>query len=120
MPRRVLRRDAEIVRHEFHCNMVRCSHYPQSEEFLDACDELGLMAWEEPPGWDYIGDDAWKELAARDVREMILRDRNHASIVIWGVRINESRSDVPLYTRTTELARTLDGTRPASGSMTTR
>jgi beta-galactosidase len=118
MPRRVLRRDAEILKHELHCNIVRCSHYPQSEEFLDACDEIGLMAWEEPPGWGYLGDDAWKELVVRDVREMILRDRNHASIVIWGVRVNESRSDVPLYARTTELARSLDGTRPASGSMT--
>jgi beta-galactosidase len=118
MPRRVLRRDAEILRHEFHCNIVRCSHYPQSEEFLDACDELGLMVWEEPPGWGYLGDDAWKELVVRDVREMIVRDRNHPSIVIWGVRVNESRNDVPLYARTTELARTLDGTRPASGSMT--
>lgn len=118
MPRRTLRRDAEILRHDFHCNIVRCSHYPQSEEFLDACDEIGLMAWEEPPGWGYLGDDAWKELVARDVREMILRDRNHPSIVIWGVRVNESRSDVPLYAKTTELARVLDGTRPASGSMT--
>jgi beta-galactosidase len=118
MPPRVLRRDAEILRHEFHCNIVRCSHYPQSEAFLDACDELGLMAWEEPPGWGYLGDDAWKELVVRDVRDMILRDRNHPSIVIWGVRVNESRTDVPLYARTTELAHTLDGTRPASGSMT--
>jgi len=42
----VLRRDAEILRHQYHCNMVRCSHYPQSEAFLDACDELGLMVWE--------------------------------------------------------------------------
>ena len=118
MPPRVLRHDAEILKHEFHCNMVRCSHYPQSQAFLDACDELGLMVWEEPPGWGYLGDDAWKELAVRDVREMILRDRNHPSIVIWGVRINESRNDVPLFARTTELARKLDGTRPASGSMT--
>src|ERR1035437_8142262 len=58
MPRRVKRRDAEILRHEFNCNFVRCSHYPQSEAFLDACDELGLMVWEELPGWQYIGDEA--------------------------------------------------------------
>lgn len=118
MPPRVLRRDAEMLRREFHCNIVRCSHYPQSEAFLDACDELGLMAWEETPGWGFLGDDAWKDLVVANVRDMVLRDRNHASIVIWGVRVNESKNDSALYTRTTELAHSLDGTRAASGSMT--
>ena len=118
MPARVQRRDAEILRRDFHCNMVRCSHYPQSEAFLDACDELGLMVWEEPPGWQYIGDDAWKDLAVRDVHDMIVRDRNHPAIVIWGVRINESHNDPPLYSRTRELAHSLDDSRPTSGSMT--
>lgn len=118
MPPRVLRRDAEMLRREFHCNIVRCSHYPQSEAFLDACDELGLMAWEETPGWGYLGDDAWQELVVANVRDMVLRDRNHPSIVIWGVRVNESKNDPALYTRTTEIAHSLDGTRAASGSMT--
>ena len=118
MPRRVMRRDAEILRREFHCNMVRCSHYPQSEAFLDACDELGLLVWEETPGWGYLGDDVFKEQVVENVHDMVLRDRNHPSIVIWGVRVNESRNDVPLYTRTTEVAKKLDGTRPCSGSMT--
>ncbi len=118
MPGRVMRRDAEILRKEFNCNIVRCSHYPQSEAFLEACDELGLMVWQETPGWGYMGDAAWKELVVRDVKEMIIRDRNHAAIVIWGVRVNESRNDQPLYRRTTELARVLDGSRPTSGSMT--
>jgi len=118
MPTRVHRRDAEILRREFHVNTVRCSHYPQSEAFLDACDELGLMVWEEPPGWQYLGDDAWKELAVRDVHDMIVRDRNHPSIVIWGVRINESANDPQLYARTRDLAHSLDDSRPTSGSMT--
>jgi len=76
MPDNVMRKDAEILRHNFNCNMVRCSHYPQAEAFLDACDELGLMVWEEIPGWNYIGDDAWKTLAVRDTEHMIRRDRN--------------------------------------------
>jgi beta-galactosidase len=118
MPRRVMRRDAEILRREFHCNTVRCSHYPQSEAFLDACDELGLMVWEEIPGWQYIGDAAWKELALRDVREMIVRDRNHASVIIWGVRVNESPNDPPFYRETRAAAHSLDPSRPTSGSMT--
>ncbi len=115
---RLLRRDAEILRHQFNCNFVRCSHYPQSEAFLDACDELGLMVWQEPPGWQYIGDESWQDLAVRDVEAMIRRDRNHPAIVIWGTRINESRNDPALYKRTREVAHSLDDSRPTSGTMT--
>ena len=117
-PPRLLRRDAQILRHEFNCNMVRCSHYPQSEAFLDACDELGMMVWEEPPGWQYIGDEAWQDLTVSDVKAMVRRDRNHPAIVIWGVRINESRNDPALYERTRNAANALDGSRPTSGTMT--
>jgi beta-galactosidase len=113
-----MRHDAEMVRRDYNCNIVRCSHYPQSEPFLNACDELGLMVWEETPGWGYLGDDAWKELLVRDVHDMITRDRNHPAIVIWGVRANESANDVALYRRTTALAKSLDDSRPASGSIT--
>ncbi|MGB6131616.1 MAG: glycoside hydrolase family 2 TIM barrel-domain containing protein [Acidobacteriaceae bacterium] len=117
-PSRLLRRDAEILSRRFNCNMVRCSHYPQSEAFLDACDELGLMVWEEVPGWQYIGDASWQDLLLRDVEAMIRRDRSHPSIVIWGVRANESPNDPQLYRRTRELARSLDNSRPTSGTMT--
>ena len=118
MPARVMRRDAEVLRRDFNCNTVRCSHYPQSEAFLDACDELGLMVWEEIPGWQYVGDESWRELAVRDVRDMVVRDRNRPSIIIWGVRINESANDSELYRRTSAAARALDDSRPNSGSMT--
>jgi beta-galactosidase len=117
-PPRLLRRDAEILRRQFNLNIVRCSHYPQSEAFLDACDEFGLMVWQEPPGWQYIGDESWQDLAVHDVEAMIRRDRNHPAIVIWGVRINESRNDPELYRRTRELAKSLDDSRPTSGTMT--
>jgi beta-galactosidase len=118
MPRRVMRRDAELLRREFNCNMVRCSHYPQSEAFLDTCDELGLMVWEEVPGWQYIGDDAWKQLLLRDVKDMVVRDRNHPAIIIWGTRVNESANNEELYKQTRALAKSLDDSRPTSGSMT--
>jgi beta-galactosidase len=118
MPPRVKRRDAEILKHEFNVNFVRCSHYPQSPAFLDACDELGLLVWQEVPGWGYIGDEAWKELLVRDARDMIIRDRNRPSIVIWGTRANETANDEELYRRTRALAKSLDGSRPTSGSMT--
>src|SRR5581483_9922264 len=49
MPARAQRRDAMILKHDLKCNIVRTSHYPQSVHFLDACDELGLLVFEEIP-----------------------------------------------------------------------
>jgi beta-galactosidase len=117
MPARVQARDAGIIRHELNCVMVRCSHYPQSEAFYDACDEMGLMAWEEAPGWGYLGDEDWRALAYRDVGDMIVRDRNHPSIVIWGARLNETPNDTAFYASTNELAHSLDDSRPTVGAM---
>ena len=108
-------RDAEILKHELHLNMVRTSHYPQSPYFLDACDRLGLLVFEEIPGWQHIGDKAWQAEAIENVRRMITRDWNHPSIVIWGVRINESQDDHDFYTETNRLAHELDTTRPTGG-----
>jgi beta-galactosidase len=115
MPGRVQRRDAQILRNSFKCNMVRTSHYPQSRHFLDACDELGLLVLEEIPGWQHIGDAAWKDISVDNVRRMIRRDWNHPSIVLWGVRINESRDDHDFYIRTNALAHQLDPTRQTGG-----
>ena len=115
MPERAQRRDAEILKNEFGVNLVRTSHYPQSPYFLEACDEMGLLVLEELPGWQYIGDAAWKNQACIDLESMILRDRNHPAIILWGVRINESQDDHDFYMRTNELARALDPTRPHGG-----
>jgi beta-galactosidase len=115
MSARVQRRDAEILRRELNCNMVRCSHYPQSEDFYDACDELGLMVWEEIPGWGYFGDAAWQAAAYGDVRDMIIRDRNHPSVIVWGVMPNEAGEHVTEYTACHELAHALDDSRPTGG-----
>jgi beta-galactosidase len=115
MPGRVERRDAEILRNKLKCNIVRTSHYPQSRHFLDACDELGLLVLEEIPGWQHIGDQAWKDLSVDNVRRMIRRDWNHPAIVLWGVRINESRDDHDFYTRTNAWAHQLDPTRQTGG-----
>ena len=117
MPDRVQAEDARIIRYGLNCNMVRCSHYPQSAAFLDACDEIGLLAWEEAPGWGYLGDDAWATLAYRDIADMIVRDRNHPSVIIWGARLNETPDDPPFYTSTNELAHALDDSRPTGGAM---
>ena len=115
MPGRVQRRDADILRNQLHCNMVRTSHYPQSRHFLDACDKTGLLVLEEIPGWQHIGDQAWKDISVDNVRRMIRRDWNHPSIILWGVRINESRDDHDFYTRTNAVAHQLDPTRQTGG-----
>lgn len=115
MPARVQRRDAEILRKELHCNIVRTSHYPQSRHFLDACDELGLMVLEEIPGWQHIGDEAWKQIAIDNVGRMIRRDWNRPAVILWGVRINESQDDHAFYTRTNAVAHALDTTRQTGG-----
>jgi beta-galactosidase len=115
MPGRVQRRDAQVLRNNFKCNIVRTSHYPQSRYFLDACDEIGLLVLEEIPGWQHIGDEAWKDISVDNVRRMIRRDWNHPSIILWGVRVNESRDDHDFYTRTTALAHQLDPTRQTGG-----
>ena len=115
MPARVQRQDAKILRHNLHCNIVRTSHYPQSRHFLDGCDEIGLLVLEEIPGWQHIGPEPWKQVAIDNVGRMIRRDWNHPSIILWGVRINESQDDHDFYTRTNALAHALDGTRQTGG-----
>ena len=74
------------------CTATSCARRTihSRRHFLDACDELGLLVLEEIPGWQHIGDKAWQDVAVRNVGEMIRRDWNHPSIVLWGVRINES------------------------------
>lgn len=114
-PARLQRKDADILKYDLACTIVRTSHYPQSTYFLDRCDEIGLLVLEEIPGWQHIGDEAWKEVSLRDVRVMIERDRNRPSICLWGVRINESRDDHDFYTRTNALAKQLDPTRQTGG-----
>ncbi|MGE5137807.1 MAG: glycoside hydrolase family 2 protein [Gemmatimonadota bacterium] len=116
-PARLQRRDAEVLRNELNCNMVRCSHYPQSPHFLDACDELGLMVWQEPPGWQYVGDSAWQQLALANMRDMVVRDRNRPSVIVWGARLDETADQPALHAQTRKAAYQLDGSRPTSGAM---
>jgi beta-galactosidase len=115
MPARVQKRDAWILRKELKINIVRTSHYMNSPHFLEACDEYGLLVLEEIPGWQHIGDQAWQNLAVRDVESMIRRDWNHPSIVLWGVRINESGDNHDFYTRTNAKAHELDDSRQTGG-----
>ena len=115
VPDKLQRRDADMIK-ETGFNAVRCSHYPQATSFLDRCDEIGLIVFEEAPGWQHIGDESWREIYKENIREMIIRDKNHPSIFSWGVRVNESNDCDELYEETNRLARELDNTRPTHGT----
>lgn len=115
MPKSMQRMDADILKTELGVNAVRTSHYPQSHYFLERCDELGLLVFTELPGWQHIGNEAWKEQAIQNVKDMVKQYRNHTSIILWGVRINESADDDAFYERTNKAAHELDDTRPTGG-----
>lgn len=114
-PDSLQREDARILKEELGVTAVRTSHYPQSHAFIDACDRLGLLVFTEIPGWQHIGDTLWKVQAVENTREMVRQYRNHPSIVLWGVRINESQDDDEFYRETNAVAHALDKSRPTSG-----
>ncbi len=115
MPKSMQRLDADLLKKELGLNAVRTSHYPQSHYFLERCDELGLLVFTEFPGWQHIGDDAWKAQAVANAEDMIRQYRNHPSIILWGIRINESPDDDAFYEKTNAVAHKLDPSRPTGG-----
>jgi beta-galactosidase len=115
---RLQRTDALILKNELNVNMVRCSHYPQSPHFLDACDELGIMVWQEPPGWGFMGDAAFRQRFLDDVTAMVIRDRNRPSVIVWGTRLDETKNYPDLYAQARRLAYSYDGSRQTGGAVT--
>ncbi len=103
-------------------NAVRTAHNPPSPAFLDACDRLGMLVLDEPfdvwgahkVKYDYASDfnPWWKQ----DISSMVLRDRNHPSIVIWGIgnEIPELEVDrgATLARELVDQVHALDNTRP--------
>jgi len=112
LPPDLQRRDARMLK-SLGCNFVRLSHYPQSRIFLDACDELGIMVYEEIATWKSVRSDrGWRRAARRQMRDLILRDRHHPSVILWGMG-NESRSR-KAYLELRGIARELDPGRPVT------
>jgi beta-galactosidase len=73
-------------------NLIRTAHYPQDPAFMDACDELGLFVIVATPGWQYWNKNPeFGELVHRNTREIIRRDRNHPSVLMWEPILNETR-----------------------------
>jgi beta-galactosidase len=97
-------RDARKIK-EAGFDYVRLSHYPQSTAFLQACDELGLVVMNCIMGWQYFGTDpAFAELKYQECRQLIRRDRNHPSVILWEVSLNESDMPKAFITKTHALA----------------
>ena len=115
MPENVQKADADLLKYELGVNLVRTSHYPNSVHFLDRCDEIGLLVFTEMPSWQYLGEGEWRDICLDNVRRMVLRDRNHPSVILWGVRVNEGLDCDEFYTQTNALARELDNTRQTGG-----
>ena len=108
--------DALILKNELGVNVVRTSHYSQSEHFLNKCDEIGLLVVNEIPGWQHIGQsETWRKECVENARRMVLKERNHPCVICHGVRIDESVDDHELYEKTNEIAHNLDKYRQTIG-----
>lgn len=89
-PSSLQRRDAIKFR-ESGINVVRTGHYPPSKDFLDACDELGILVIEPTPGWQWYRDnDTFKNRVFNDIRQMVRRDRNRPCILAYETVLNET------------------------------
>lgn len=79
------RKDIEAIK-EMGANFVRLAHYPQDPEIYKACDELGILVWDELP-WcrGGVGNDVWKTNTKNLLKEMILQNYNHPSIILWSL-----------------------------------
>lgn len=89
LPDSIHRNDIKLIK-EMGANFVRLAHYPQALEVYRACDELGLLVWDENP-WcrGGSGPKQWQENTKNIFQEMILQNYNHPSIILWSIG-NES------------------------------
>jgi beta-glucuronidase len=101
---------------ELGCNYARLAHYPHTEEMARKADEEGILLWEEVPAyWDIeFGDESVRALYRQQLRELIQRDWNRASVILWSIanetdHNDETRNDV--LSEMAEYVRELDDTR---------
>lgn len=110
--------DLQILR-DLNCNFIRGCHYPQNQEFLDLCDQLGFLVWEESLGWgdrvEVQENPKFRELQKRQTVNMVRTSINHPSVIIWGF-MNEGGDDkevgASLMRELAGLIRQEDPTRP--------
>ena len=116
MPKSAQEDDANILKYEAGVNIVRTSHYMQSEHFLNRCDEIGLLVINEIPGWQHISkENIWREKHFQNIKDMVEEEFNHPSLIGHGVRIDESQDDYELYSKSNQIAHNIDPYRPTLG-----
>ena len=95
LPYQQLVADLQLLR-DMGCNFVRGSHYPQDSRFLDLCDELGFLVFEESMGWgqkvSHFTDPAFVAAQLKQTEEMISAGYNNPSVIIRGF-LNEGETD---------------------------
>jgi len=106
---------------ELNCNFVRLAHYPHNEHIIRLADKMGIMVWEEIPTYWTI---QWKnpqtlENAKNQLREVITRDQNRASSIIWSVanETPQSTERDQFLIALSKQVRELDGTRLVSAAL---
>jgi beta-galactosidase len=84
-------RDVKLLR-EGGVNAIRAAHYPQDPAFYDACDELGMLVTTANPGWQFFNtkDAIFEQRIYEDTHNLVRRDRNHPSILLWETALNET------------------------------
>ncbi len=111
---RALERQLELLK-SMGCNGIRCSHNLMAPELLELCDKMGFLVMDETFDCWYIGKDAapfgfqnyFKDWAEREITDMVLRDRNHPSVILWSIGNEIKEQWFPGSTNGEELAREL-------------
>lgn len=109
-----------LLARDMGCNYIRLTHYPHSEEIIRAADRFGLLVWEEIPVYwaiDFHGEAARND-AENQLRELIRRDRNRASVIIWSIGNENADTDERLrfMSALAAAAREMDETRLISAA----
>ena len=107
---------------EMNCNFVRLAHYAHSEETVRLADEMGLLVWAEVPVWQNVafGSEQTARAARQQLEEMIVRDKNRASIILWSVANEtdpESEGRLEFLKSMINLTRSLDSTRLVTSAL---
>ena len=108
------REDVKLLK-RLGCNFVRTGGCPPSIHFLDACDELGLMVFDEMPGCGYIGGEEWKACLIENLRELVKRDRSRTCVIMWSPRVADTPDDAAFNSEAAAAIKELDPYRPTGG-----